>query len=482
MSFKQVSFTVIVGLVVGICLNFSTMKSVFFTEVLSAFIIVCLLLRILRMYIIYRPIEDNVLINDDRIEAVNITKIMVTTCYYAGTVTLAQLAFRPIAGLNISDLFYFSSVFFLFFLMIKEGKITYYVYNRWMGIGLVIFLIGATLAIFNAVAPLESMARVFRVVFIIVIWFTLGTKILNHESKIHKVLTLWLCSVAFNGFIAMLQLRIDVPLTINHYGRMSSFTGHVSDLGGMSSVAWVPALVMATTSKGKKSIFFYIVLILIGLGAMLSGSVSGMITIFVGTFIWLLLSRLNFKFLFIITVLIAAISIVISVQTEKGYVTPLSRFESTTSMDANDSTSTMLSRFETYKSAWNQIERNPFVGVGYDGKSNKTDTGFPVHNLYLAAWYEGGIFALVGILIITGTILYLGIQSMRKAPSKLHYNLSLALFISFICSIVFGMTSPVLYQRYVWIPAALILPLYKLAVDYGKENRDTKSKKVKHKL
>lgn len=70
-------------------------------------------------------------------------------------------------------------------------------------------------------------------------------------------ITLWLLSIAFNGIIATIQLKIDIPMTINHYGRMTAFTEHVSDLGAMCSIAFIPALIMAQTFK-KVRVYFSI--------------------------------------------------------------------------------------------------------------------------------------------------------------------------------------------------------------------------------
>lgn len=151
------------------------------------------------------------------------------------------------------------------------------------------------------------------------------------------------------------------------------------------------------------------------------------------------LGKPSFKFLIFITLAVVSVFSLMSYQEQQGFVTPLSRFESTTGTDENG---TALHRLVTYGLALEEIKENPFIGVGYDEISNKTSNGFPVHNMYLASLFEGGILSLFGMLLITGSIVYFATHAVRYAPSKLHYNMSLGLLIAFISAIVFGMTAP----------------------------------------
>ncbi|MCE4092868.1 O-antigen ligase family protein [Priestia megaterium] len=463
---QLIIFALLLGVICGSVPTLLVSYSFYFMILIGVIVSIAVLV-FFRRYITPVGIKSLPITSDIDKETVNYKFTMFF--YGIGTLFLGQLSFRPAGDITISDLCYFSAVGLWFFIIVKNHKIPFYVLTHWLGVGLVLFLIGATLSIFNSVLPIQSLSKVLRLVFIITVWFTLSIKLLNTEQKVFKMLLLWVLSIAFNGLIAVLQLKWEIPLTTNHYGRMSAFTGHVSDLGGMTSVAWIPALMLATTVKSRKSVIYYVLLLLVGLGVILSGSVSGMIAISLGTFIWMFISRPNFKFLFVLFVMATSIVALFLYQEANGYVTPLSRFESTTSLAANDENGTLMSRAVTYQAAFEVIKENPFVGVGYDEISNKTVTGFPVHNLYLAAWFEGGIIALLGMMIMTVTILYLGVYATKNAPSKLHYNLSLGLLISFACALVFGMTAPILYQRYIWMPAALILPLYKLARDYKKK-------------
>jgi O-antigen ligase len=381
--------------------------------------------------------------------------------FYLGTLTLPFLTFR-IGGLTYSDTLYFISTLFLIFVFTKQRQITFYKINKVFFTGVILFTIGAVLSSINSYAPQESLIKIARVLYILIVWFTLSIFVLKNEKLVYKASVFWLIGVGISGFIAILQLKFDIPYTINHYGRMSAFTEHVSDLGAITSIALVPALVLGTTTRGLKAMFYYLLVLLIGLGVILSGSVSGFITVTLGFFIWVMIGKPNIKLILTIILLGGSVVGLFGYQESKGYVTPLSRIQSTTSYGENG---TALHRLQTYELAWKEIKANPFIGKGYDEISNKTSNGFPVHNLFLAALYEGGLLALTGMIFIIVGIFYAGINSIKKAPSKKHYNLSLALFIAFVCALIFGMTAPFLYQRYLWITAALLLPLYIVAVN-----------------
>jgi hypothetical protein len=389
--------------------------------------------------------------NDNR--EYKITRIL----YYTGTMFLGEVAIRPVSGITISDLFYLVSLILLFLIMLIRKKVYFPKTSVWLVVGLFIFVIGGLLSSFGTFSPVSSVARVLRVPYIVLVWFILGTVVLNQPKYIKKAMIFWIISMTINGAIAIAQLKLNIPLTSNQFGRMTAFTDHFNDLGGSCSIAWVPALALATTTKGFKNIFFYLCLIAVGMGVMLSGSVSGIITVGVGTLLWIIMGRPNKKMFISIGLLAAFVFIVIQIQSANGYVTPMSRFQSTTSSGQNG---TVLNRFETYQVALQDIENNPFVGVGFDDASNKTSTGFEVHNIFLGPLYQGGMFALFGILIITCVVIYMGVYISRNALSLTEYVISSSLLISYLCTIIFGMTAPLLYQRYAWIPAALILPLY----------------------
>lgn len=387
--------------------------------------------------------------------------------FYIATFFIPMLIVRPVAGTTLSDLIYFLCMAMTLFVMFNKRKIQYIKFPPLLMFGLILFMLGAIVSSLASGEVITSIAKAARLPFIILVWFWLCVILLNKEKYVYTTLKIWVASMAFNGLISVLQLKMEIPYTVNFYGRMTAFTGNISDLGAVTSIAFIPALVLAT-KKTKYTLLSYITMLLVGLGVIMSGSVSGLITVVVGTFIWLMIGRPSFRFLVVGSLLAVSLIVVMGIQESKGLVTPLSRIEASTSLNSSDSNATMMSRLVTYKAGLDEISHNPFIGVGFHGK--ETETGFGVHNIFLGALYQGGIFSFLGLLIICISILSLGYYNVKNSTTKLSVDISLALFISFICMLVFGMTGQFLYQRYAWITGALILPMYNII---KKENLDS---------
>jgi O-antigen ligase len=445
----------VIGAIIGVLVN--EINSNYFVYLLLLCVTVPALLQ-LKKYLNLNRYKMLPNVTYEKINKYRLSRIV----YYLGTISMAQLVFRPISGVTISDALYLLSMGMLVLSMLYRKKISYHKLEILLLIGLLFILIGGVISTFDAQSPTYSLSRLFRLL-LIVVWFIASALTLKTEKQIQYAIMCWLISVAANGLVSVLQLKMNIPFTVNTYGRMTGFTEIVSDLGGSCAIAWITALVFTNSAKKVKAFLFYgILLTLIGLGVIMSGSVSGMITIVASTLIWSLIGgKPNWKFIIFLGVLITTIFTIISIQTSMGYVTPMSRFDSTTS---HGDDGTAKNRFETFVAAFNVIRENPFVGVGFDDV--KTTTGFVVHNLFLGIWFQGGIVSFIGIILMCLSILLTGIYSIKHSISKLHYSLSMAVFLSFISTLIFGMTAPFLYQRYAWIPAAFIIPLFSVIKRY----------------
>jgi O-antigen ligase len=155
-------------------------------------------------------------------------------------------------------------------------------------------------------------------------------------------------------------------------------------------------------------------------------------------------------------------------QSARGAPDPLERFESVTSSTSLPSGGTKLGsvdqRIGTYRVAIARIKEDPFVGVGLDLRSVTRPFGveayeYDVHNLVIGLWYKTGLMGLAGILIALLALLRSGWTAILRSSSDGESTVAVALASSFVAFVVFGMTAPVLFSRFGWIAAALILAL-----------------------
>jgi len=96
------------------------------------------------------------------------------------------------------------------------------------------------------------------------------------------------------------------------------------------------------------------------------------------------------------------------------------------------------------------------VGIGLDNAIHVL--GFRVHILPFTIWIEGGILALLSIILIYWKILKSGIANLRKCKNHREVSLFSALFASCAASFLSGVQSPIAIQsRYHWIPYFAVL-------------------------
>ena len=105
---------------------------------------------------------------------------------------------------------------------------------------------------------------------------------------------------------------------------------------------------------------------------------------------------------------------------------------------------TLRLRFRYYQTTWDSISQNIFVGVGVGHWNGSYETGELVHNLLLGSWYEGGLLALIGIVIVLGGLLKIGINVIQSTDRQISL-MGISLFSAFCAFLVLGMAQPIYY-------------------------------------
>lgn len=328
--------------------------------------------------------------------------------------------------------------------------------------GLIVFSTGGIISSVRSNMPMESLIAVVKYLYLIGLWFWLGTVILRNEKHIHTAIFLWSFSAAFTsaGAIAQLVWGDIVPGISPATGRMTGFTEHVNDLGGVACVVLIPALTLASHDAigNLRKYCFYIITFLITAGLILSASISGLIAALISFLIWGIMSRTQIKKIAMFIMICAVCLLTVYFSLKHGGISVLDRLTDVAGQKLYYETS--ASRLEAYRLAWKSISKNPLVGVGTGPYAGTTETGDAVHNVILLNWYESGVFGLLGILIILGSLIIVGINVIRFSRSENERSLSISLFSSYIAFLVIGMVQPIYFRRFGWISAALIMALY----------------------
>jgi hypothetical protein len=375
--------------------------------------------------------------------------------YCCGLLTIGELTIRPAFSLTLSDLLFFASLVSacpsLLSRHFDQGFLP-----RGILFGSYLFCLGALLSAFGAPQPLLSLLRAVKFNYLTLVWFLLGTIVLRRPADVRTAVGCWVLSLAFSGAGAVAQLfRGDViPATAVFAGRMTGFTQHVNDLGGSAAVAFVAAVWFATNLLHFKFVPFTgaIPMILVAAGVILSGSVGGLIAATVGIIAYLALARTSLRVIMLAAVIAGTAFAVMHFQVHAGALTPLERIQ-----QVQQQGGTLSTRLDTNRSVIPRIASNPLIGVGLGVTAQVNQTNQLVHNELLGVWYEGGGLAFLGLLLLFASLMTTALDARRCALDDSERLLCSALLACLLAYFTFGMGSPMLFERYGWVPAALLL-------------------------
>ena len=381
--------------------------------------------------------------------------------FYLGLLTIGQTIIRPALSFTISDWFFLTSFLLTTAECLLKRKFEIK-FPPYMFFGLFLFSIGGILSSTFAIRPLESALSLIKYLYLIAVWFWLGNVLLRTHNQIRTAIILWATSSALSGLGAIAQLIwIDI-LSIGDplWNRMAGFTEHVNDLGGLTSIALIPSIMIITKSQNNLWLFFYssICTFFISIGLLLSVSLSGILALIAGLLFWLILSRLKIKNILISILAVSLFCCAISIQNFNDGFSFIDRF--LTIFDNGIESETLQTRIGTYIVAWETIKAHPLLGVGLGPDVSLTQTGHAVHNIFLLNWYQSGLFGLIGISIVLYSIALQACKGIVNPVLSDKRDFGIALFASYIAFLVLGIAQPIFYNRFGWISAALLLSLY----------------------
>jgi O-antigen ligase len=271
----------------------------------------------------------------------------------------------------------------------------------------------------------------------------------------------------------LLQLAAGdvIPNTSPVFGRSTGFTGQPNDLGGLTAVAFIPALMLATRSglSSRARLALVGAVFMIGGGLISSGSVGALLAVGAATFVWFAIQRMSLHSWLVFGGIVATVFAVMTVQGLRGAQTPLERVTRVTTPNgvatSSEGSGSIDSRVAIYKVAVERIKKDPFVGVGLDLISVTKPFGivsyeYDVHNFVIGTWYKAGLLGVIGMVLTIFAILRAGTSTLAASISEDERRTAAGLISAVVAFTVFAMSEPVLFSRFGWIPAALLLSLH----------------------
>jgi O-antigen ligase len=385
--------------------------------------------------------------------------------FYLGAATIGFLTVRPAFALTASDGFFLASLGFACLVLLTTRLRHDYLVPRPVTIGILLFGFGGLISSFDAVAPTQSVAVVLRLLYLTLIWFWLATAVLRTRQHVENAVLAWVCSAALSsgGAIAQFFYGDVISGGTIAFGRMTGFTTHFNSLGGLAATAFVPALMIAIDSRRSTTKLVGIACVgLIACGLLLSGSVGGLLAALIGVALWLAVRGVTIRTALTLGAIAGAGFVLLSAVGWTDVESPLERVERVTAPElaASGRGGTVFTRIDGYREAWLQIQANPVIGVGLDeGSSQRVLGPKTVHNFLINPWFSAGIFGLLGILAIIAGAFAAGSKAVRLSPPS-GRPLAAALLASLVVFVVFAMGEPIIFVRYGWFAAALLITLH----------------------
>ena len=121
-------------------------------------------------------------------------------------------------------------------------------------------------------------------------------------------------------------------------------------------------------------------------------------------------------------------------------------------------------RLEEASTAWSRIVANPLVGAGFDRAGAEVNivyrgqlSGVQTHGAPIAALYEGGVLALIGLTVIVGGLAMTGWRALSAAELVgADSIIGWAMLAAFAAWVVDFLSNPLYFQEWGWLSGAML--------------------------
>ena len=411
--------------------------------------------------------------------------------FIAGTVLLS-LNFVRFFGLAISDWFYFGAMVLALIETARFDRENFrcWTNNRfiWMA-GLVLF--GAIISTSRALFINSAIVEIFQQLYVVTLFISL-IWIMVRRGKTNIIVQAFIWSGVFTASIAIVDYFAGThfgPLLsgtpgAQFWGRYAGSLGHPNKLGyylvltSILSIATFIEISLRRSQMSTKLIWGLLILIQV-FGVYLSGSMTAYLGFLLGSVALAAysktLARQITRYSISAALLGAPILLFGMIFVNLSVPDNLSLENSLISTAFNRvGTSTAYSRWYIFQEALQSISENPIIGAGYDQVSTSDiGTGFrqlngTVHNVLLQNWYVGGIFALLGWLLIYMVLGWMAITTTWSGEKNGLAPVLWGIAAAALSIILMDQFQDAIYQREKWLVFGLLASSTWMKGKFGK--------------
>lgn len=392
----------------------------------------------------------------------------VRVTYLLGVLVVGASSARLLPFLTVADLFFGVATVGWLLLGAPGGASKRLLFNP-ATLGLVLFMAGALLSMTNSADVVGTAVNSFKFAFTFFAFFVLGPPIFRSDASYRILLITFAASIFVNliGVAAQWYLGHNLFGVEADWGRYTGFSEHPNELGMHAALV---LMVLPVLLKRISSRAMHLCCVVVALAAIIcllfAASMTAAIAVTCAALMFVLhsLSRGNVVPFATLCAACVAIVIVAGVSAEQMSENSLSE-RLMRQADSTVGDSTLGSRIDTYRLAFDRISENPLVGAGSSTSDSFLADGYNVHNIFLRGLYEGGMFALLGLVSIYAFVAFDVLRMVRKQLSG-DFGVSLHCF--FTCLVILVSLAPISIRRIAWVPFLVLLVPYFNAKAHGR--------------
>jgi len=191
---------------------------------------------------------------------------------------------------------------------------------------------------------------------------------------------------------------------------------------------------------------------ILGLGLLLTGSVTGFVSAFFASGFFLLVAG-EWRIVRASALLATIVAVLVSLGAIHSLPEAFQRRVASAIEQGDVSQAgTYVGREALIEEAWQLVDQTMLVGMGVDQFRVDSVDRMPVHNMYLLVWAEGGVFSLIGWLMMMTLPIILSLYGFARDRG----TAGLGLAVTFVF-IAFSMAAPHMYSRSWSVPLIIAM-------------------------
>lgn len=354
------------------------------------------------------------------------------------------------------DWFGFGAVMVAFGVSLARNRVP--IWNHYTIMGGIFIFLGAALTVPNTIYPIHAAFAALLFVYVLAIWVPLPGAIFLEIRHLRAAFIALSISMVVSVSYALGQKALGWPHFDGEFGgRVTGLTRHPNELGRFCAMVVPYLLCLSATAKGGHRRMGWIgASILAFIGVLITGSRTGVVVLGVALVVYFALADSRYRLRIVSFTMIGVLAAfgfqsIHSISASNSAINRFGNF-----LESHAGRHTLDIRLGADMKAISYIEAHPLEGHGY--KSRVQDFDIVVHNTFLAAWYDGGLFSVLGVItVIVGAIagVFNGWNILRRSsdpPARLYAS---AVTAALAATIVAMQGSAILYDRSAWFPVAL---------------------------